>query len=62
MPITRLNHAVLFVRDLQASVRFYTDVLGFRVIPMTHEGFTGAAFLQAPGSINDMPPAATPSR
>ena len=53
MPITRLNHAVLFVRDLQASVRFYTDVLGFRVIPMTPEGFTGAAFLQAPGSIND---------
>ena len=53
MPITRLNHAVLFVRDLQTSVRFYTDVLGFRVIPMTPEGFTGAAFLQAPGSIND---------
>jgi catechol 2,3-dioxygenase-like lactoylglutathione lyase family enzyme len=53
MPITRLNHAVLYVRDLAASVRFYTDILGFRVIPMTPEGFTGAAFLQAPGSIND---------
>jgi catechol 2,3-dioxygenase-like lactoylglutathione lyase family enzyme len=53
MPITRLNHAVLYVRDLAASVRFYTDVLGFRVIPMTQEGFAGAAFLQAPGSIND---------
>lgn len=53
MPITRLNHAVLYVRDLATSLRFYTDVLGFRVIPMTPDGFTGAAFLQAPGSIND---------
>lgn len=53
MPITRLNHAVLYVSDLRRSVAFYTDVLGFRVIPMTPEGFTGAAFLQAPGSTND---------
>jgi catechol-2,3-dioxygenase len=53
MPITRLNHAVLYVRDLKRSVAFYRDVLGFRVIPMTPEGFDGAAFLQAPGSTND---------
>src|SRR5512132_1728541 len=53
MPITRLNHAVLYVSDLERSVAFYTDVLGFRVIPMTPEGFAGAAFLQAPGSTND---------
>jgi catechol-2,3-dioxygenase len=53
MPVTRLNHAVLYVRDLQRSVAFYTNVLGFRPIPMTPEGFTGAAFLQAPGSTND---------
>ncbi|MDP9406189.1 MAG: VOC family protein [Actinomycetota bacterium] len=53
MPITRLNHAVLFVRDLATSVAFYTDVLGFRVVPMTPDGFAGAAFLQAPGSTND---------
>ena len=52
MPITRLNHAVLYVRDLERSIAFYTDVLGFRVIPMTPEGFP-AAFLQAPGSTND---------
>ena len=52
MVITRLNHAVLFVRDLQRSVAFYCDVLGFRVVPMTPEGFS-AAFLQAPGSTND---------
>lgn len=53
MPITRLNHAVLYVRDVQASVRFYTEVLGFRVIPMTPDGMPGAAFLQAAGSTND---------
>ena len=52
MPITRLNHAVLFVRDVQASVAFYRDVLGFSVVPMTPEGFN-AAFMQAPGSTND---------
>ena len=53
MGIFRLNHAVLFVRDLDESVRFYSDVLGFRRIDMTPEGFAGAAFLQAPGSTND---------
>jgi catechol-2,3-dioxygenase len=53
MPITRLNHAVLYVSDLERSVRFYTEVLGFRPIPMTPDAFRGAAFLQAPGSIND---------
>ena len=30
MGITRLNHAVLFVRDIERSVAFYTDVLGFQ--------------------------------
>jgi catechol-2,3-dioxygenase len=49
MPIHRLNHAVLYVRDVQRSVAFYTDVLGFRRVM----GFRGAAFLQAPGSTND---------
>lgn len=53
MPITRLNHAVLYVSNLDRSVAFYTSVLGFRAIPMTPEGFAGAAFLQAPSSTND---------
>jgi len=53
MGIFRLNHAVLYVRDIDESVAFYTDVLGFRLIDMTPEGFRGAAFLQAPGSTND---------
>jgi catechol 2,3-dioxygenase-like lactoylglutathione lyase family enzyme len=48
-----LNHAVLYVRDLARSVAFYTEVLGFRPVAMTPESFTGAAFLQAPGSTND---------
>jgi catechol 2,3-dioxygenase-like lactoylglutathione lyase family enzyme len=53
VPITRLNHAVLYVRDVERSVAFYTDVLGFKVLNVLPEGFSGAAFLQAPGSTND---------
>ena len=53
MPITRLNHAVLYVRDASESVTFYKDVLGFREVAMAPAGFSGAAFLQAPGSTND---------
>ncbi len=53
MAIFRLNHAVLYVGDLARSVGFYRDVLGFRQIPMTPDGFRGAAFLQAPDSTND---------
>ena len=29
MPITRLNHAVLFVRDADAAAAFYGDAFGF---------------------------------
>jgi catechol 2,3-dioxygenase-like lactoylglutathione lyase family enzyme len=54
MGIHRLNHAVLYVRDLAETVAFYTDVLGFeRLGEMTPEGFNGAAFLRAPDSTND---------
>ena len=49
MGIHRLNHAVLYVRDVDASVAFYNGVLGFT----TKTAFPGAAFLQAPGSTND---------
>ena len=49
MPVTRLNHAVLYVRDLATSTRFYVDVLGFRPVM----SMPGAAFLQAEGSSND---------
>lgn len=51
MPIHQLNHAVLYVRDLERSLAFYTGVLGMR---LAHdEAFPGAAFLVAPGSTND---------
>ncbi|MGH9296386.1 MAG: VOC family protein [Acidimicrobiales bacterium] len=52
MPITRLNHAVLYVRNVERSVGFYTEVLGFSRIDMGGP-MKGAAFLQAPGSTND---------
>src|SRR4051794_19648188 len=52
MPITRLNHAVLYVRDVARSVAFYRAVLGFRLIEGS-ERIPGAAFLQAAGSSND---------
>jgi catechol 2,3-dioxygenase-like lactoylglutathione lyase family enzyme len=54
VPIVRLNHAVLYVRDLARSLEFYVGVLGFtRIEEMTPAGFAGAAFLRAPGSTND---------
>ncbi|MCW2751945.1 MAG: glyoxalase/bleomycin resistance protein/dioxygenase [Aeromicrobium sp.] len=49
MPVTRLNHAVLYVRDVDASVEFYARTLGFRTVM----AMPGAAFLQASGSNND---------
>jgi catechol-2,3-dioxygenase len=50
MPVQRLNHAVLYVRDVDRSVAFYTEALGFRVV---NEMPGRAAFLQAEGSTND---------
>lgn len=50
MPLTGLNHAVLYVRDVAETRDFYVDVLGFRVV-VDMPG--RAAFLQAAGSSND---------
>ena len=41
------------MRDVDESVAFYTEVLGFQPLDMLPEGFRGAAFLRAPGSTND---------
>ena len=49
MAITRMNHAVLYVRDAARTAAFYRDVLGFRDVAT----FAGGAFLQAPDSTND---------
>lgn len=50
MPVQRLNHAVLYVRDIDRSIRFYSEALGFRVVTRMSDS---AAFLQAEGSTND---------
>jgi len=50
MAVRRLNHAVLYVRDVASSVDFYTDTLGFKVA-MEIPG--RAAFLRAADSAND---------
>jgi catechol-2,3-dioxygenase len=52
MGVFRLNHAVLYVRDVARSVEFYGATLGFRRIEGMDE-LQGAAFLKAPGSTND---------
>mgnify|MGYP001000900934 FL=1 len=50
MAITRLNHAVLFVRNAERSVEFYQAVFGFEVIG--REGGGRMAFLRAAGGEN----------
>ena len=60
IPITRLNHAVLFVRELDRTIEFYRRAFGFEVI----SGTPGkAAFLRAENSTNhhDLGLFATPS-
>ncbi|HWE88698.1 MAG TPA: VOC family protein [Pseudonocardiaceae bacterium] len=52
MPVQRLNHAVLYVRNVPRSVEFYRDALGFAPVDR-YDGFPGAAFLRASGSTND---------
>ena len=46
----RLNHAVLFIADLDRSLHFYTEVFGMEVI--TRESRMKAAFLRLPRSGN----------
>jgi len=49
MAVKRLNHAVLYVSNVERTVKFYEEALGFRVANQ----FPGAAFMLAPGSDND---------
>ena len=49
IPVKRLNHAVLYVRDAQASSDFYQRALGFTVVG---EMGRAAAFLRASASDN----------
>ncbi len=49
MAVRNMNHAVLYVGNVDRSTEFYTEALDFRVVT----SFPGAAFLQAPASTND---------
>lgn len=46
--VARLNHAVLFVRDVQRAVDFYHQAFGFEVV----QQMPGAAFMRAAGGDN----------
>jgi catechol-2,3-dioxygenase len=47
--LQRLQHLVLWVSDVERSVRFYCDVLGFEV----KRRYPTAAFLKIPGTPDD---------
>jgi catechol-2,3-dioxygenase len=47
--LKRLQHLVLWVSNVDRSVRFYEDVLGFEV----KRRYPNAAFLKIPGSADD---------
>lgn len=51
MGVKRMNHAVLYVRDVGRTYAFYRDVLGFREVGEIPQA--NAKFLQAPDSTND---------
>jgi catechol-2,3-dioxygenase len=49
IPVRRLNHAVLYIREVDRAVAFYREAFGFEVV----EEMPGrAAFLRAAGSDN----------
>ena len=50
IPVARLNHAVLWVRDASAAAQFYTKVFGFEVVGTEMGG--QAVFLRAAGGDN----------
>jgi catechol-2,3-dioxygenase len=46
IPVARLNHAVLFVRDAERAAAFYTSLFGFEVVGREAGG--QAIFLRSP--------------
>jgi catechol-2,3-dioxygenase len=50
IPVARLNHAVLYVRDAQAASAFYARVFGFEVVASEFGG--RAVFMRAGGGDN----------
>ena len=49
IPVSRLNHAVLYVRDINRSVEFYRSVFGFEEVSRLRDF---AAFMRAAGGEN----------
>jgi catechol-2,3-dioxygenase len=47
--LTRLQHLVLWISDVERSVRFYEEVLGFEVTAR----YPNAAFMKIPGTADD---------
>lgn len=67
MSVVRLNHAVLFVSDVERAATFYREVLGF--VTVSEEPGFNAIFLKAAGTANHhdlglfgLGPAAEPKR
>ncbi len=50
IPVRRLNHAVLYVRDVERSAAFYAEAFGFETV--TVEAGGRAVFLRARGTAN----------
>ncbi len=50
MGISRMNHAVLYVRDARRQQRFYADVLGFSTVIEHPDG--AFVFMRGPDSAN----------
>jgi catechol-2,3-dioxygenase len=48
IPVQRINHAVLYVRDALRSAAFYQEAFGFEVVTQ----MPGAVFLKAAGTDN----------
>ena len=50
MQIDQLNHVALHVADVEASIRFYRDVLGLEELPRPAFNFPGAWLRIGPGN------------
>lgn len=50
VPIQKLNHAVLYIRDVATTKRFYTEVMGFETMIEDPNG--QYLFMRAPLSVN----------
>src|SRR5688572_33311026 len=50
IPVARLNHAVLYVRDATAAAEFYGRVFGFEVVESAFGG--RAVFMRSPKGDN----------